>query len=198
MSIYGFYSWNHETTSTALHCCTCSWAMQLLVVDGGRKSEQSWNKVMVNQSKCLWQCNRQRICLQALKKTSWTTENCCFCSSRALTSLILECCFDVFILAFDQFATDFSMGLEPDAVAVIVSTSWSGRSSERPSCRSSSSTEQAWFFLNVGSSFTDANANSIPKKGSTASSALVVAGESAVQALIVAFKSVGTCELISK
>lgn len=39
---------------------------------------------MVNQSKCLRQHNRQRICLQALKKTSWTRErtpeNFCFCS----------------------------------------------------------------------------------------------------------------------
>lgn len=109
-----------------------------------------------------------------------------FALFQALTSLILECCFDVFILAFDQFATDFSMGLDPDAVAVIVSTSWPGRSSERPSSRSSSSPEQ------------DANANSIPKKGSTASSTLVVAGESAVQSLIVAFSSVGTCMLITK
>lgn len=74
-----------------------------------------------------------------------------FALFQALTSLILECCFDVFILAFDQFATDFSMGLDPDAVAVILSTSWPGRSSERPSSRSSSPEQ-------------DANASSIPKK----------------------------------
>lgn len=59
-------------------------------------------------------------------------------------SLVLEWCFDVLILAFDQFITeDFNMERDPDAVAAIASTSWPGRCSERPPSGSSPSSAES-------------------------------------------------------
>lgn len=175
MSIYGFYSWNRETTSTTLHCCSCSWATQLLVVDRERKSEELWKRtgqpVCFLRKHLYWFNSRFVFRIwNKIKKTTWddtrNRENCWCCSLpnwNSINSGMLLSCFHFGLWSICNRRFQYGTWRRCCGCHRVHLLTWQE--------------QQASIFCWLSSRFQMLTlTDSIPKIGSTASSALVIAG----------------------